>query len=75
MKLSDLIAKYGDERVHFQNLDLDADNLQMSNGITKITFGTTQPLNPQGTDMLGLVVWLDRGEVKRLIAEEKAGVA
>ena len=65
MKLSELITAIGDENVQFQNLDHCADKLNM-NGTTTITFGTEQRLNLQGTEKLGLVVWLDRDRVKEI---------
>jgi len=72
MKLSALIAAYGDDKVQFQNLDECADSLNMNRGITRITFGTPQPLTPNGMEKLGLVVWLDRERVKLLLAQAKA---
>lgn len=66
MKLSELIAAYGDEQVQFQNLDQCTTSLNMNNGTTKITFGTEQPINLEGTQKLGLVVWLDRKRVAEL---------
>lgn len=73
MKLSELIAAYGDDKVQFQNLDQCADKLNMNGGKTKITFGTEQPLIPfEGTEKLGLVVWMDRKRVAEIIAASKA---
>lgn len=71
MRLSDLIARYGDDRVQFQNLDQCADSLNMGKTGTKITFGTEQKITPEGTVMLGLVVWLDRKAVANIIAADK----
>ncbi len=71
MNLSELIAKYGDDRVQFQNLDQCTEALNMNKGATKITFGTEQPINLDGTQKLGLVVWLDRDRVAEIIAESK----
>lgn len=71
MKLSELIAAYGDERVEFQNLDESATVMNMSGNATKITFGTHQRMGLNGMDKLGLVIWLDRQRVKELIAEAK----
>lgn len=70
MKLSELIAKYGDEKVSFQNLDQCATalNYTAKKG-TSITFSTSEALNPTGTDKLGLVLWLDRKKVEKIIAE------
>ena len=73
LALSELIAAYGDDNVQFQNLDQCADALNYSakNG-TKITFGTEQPLTPNGTEKLGLVVWMDRKRVAEIIAASKS---
>lgn len=68
MKLSELIAKYGDDKVQFQNLDSCAIDLNYDHKKgTRITFGTDQPLNLDGTKQLGLVVWFDRDKVKEII--------
>ena len=69
MRLSELIAAYGDDKVEFQNLDQCADSLNMNKGVTRIMFGTPQPITPNGTTKLGLVVWLDRERVADLIKE------
>ena len=71
MKLSELIAAYGDDKVQFQNLDQSLVSLNMNKGVSKITFGTEQPANLDGPDKLGLVVWLDRARVAELIAAAK----
>ena len=72
MKLSELILAYGDEKVQFQNLDHSLVNLNMNKGVSKITFGTEQPAGLEGTEKLGLVVWLDRKRVAEIIAADKA---
>ena len=71
MKLSELIAAYGDDKVQFQNLDQSLVSLNMNKGVSKITFGTEQPVNLDGPDKLGLVVWLGRARVAELIAAAK----
>jgi hypothetical protein len=71
MNLSELIAKYGDDKVQFQNLDQCAEALNMNKGVTKITFGTEQPLGLDGTQKLGIVVWMDRERVAKIIADSK----
>ena len=73
MKLSELIARYGDDKVQFQNLDQCTEALNMNKGVTKITFGTEQPINLDGTEKLGIVVWMDRKSVAEIIKAEKAG--
>jgi len=72
MKMSELILAIGDDNVEFQNLDHSATSLNMAGGKTKITFGTTRPITPDGTDKLGLVLWLDRKAVADAIAQEKS---
>lgn len=76
MKLSELIAAYGDDKVEFQNLDQCSESINMNKGVTKITFGTEQPIRGfDGMAKLGLVVWLDREHVKEIVAKDKALVA
>lgn len=72
MKLSELIAAYGDDKIQFQNLDQSIINLSMDKGVSKITFGTEQPINLDGPNKLGLVVWLDRDRVKEIVAASKS---
>lgn len=70
MKMSELILAVGDDNVQFQNLDHCASDLNYSaKKGTKITFGTEQPVNLNGTEKLGLVVWLDRKLVADAIAK------
>ncbi len=67
---SDLIKAVGDENVKIQNLDVAAIRLDYTRKSgTKITFGTDQPLLPTGTKMLGLVVWLPRDAVKKILED------
>lgn len=74
MKLSELIAAYGDDVVQFQNLDHCTISLNMIKGVTKITFGAEQqPISLNGTEKLGLVVWLDRAKVAEITAASKLG--
>lgn len=68
MKLSELIAAYGDEKVRFQKLDDDADEMRMGKHHTKITFGTRERLGLNGTNRMGLVVWMDRDRVAEILA-------
>lgn len=71
MKLSEMLAAYGDEKVELQNLDECADSMNMNKGITKITFGTPQPITMNGMEKLGIVVWLDRERIAEIIASAK----
>ncbi len=76
LKLSELIAAYGDDKVMFQILDTCTDSLNLTKrGITKVTFGAEgQPFDYNGTKNLGLVVWLDRDRVKEIVAASKAAL-
>ena len=67
MKLSKLIADYGDDAVQFQNLDHCLIRANMKGVNSQITFGTEQALTLDGTDKLALIVWLDRKRVAEII--------
>ncbi|MBG7616504.1 hypothetical protein IWC96_14595 [Brevundimonas sp. BAL450] len=68
MKLSELISRYGDDDVQFQNLDQCATDLNYAAKTgTKITFGTEQAVDLNGTKKLGLVVWMDRDRVAEIV--------
>lgn len=72
MKLSELIANYGDDKIRFQNLDHCAEDLKYDHKKgTRITFGTDVPLDLKGTKQLGFVVWFDRERVDAILAEGK----
>jgi hypothetical protein len=73
MKMSELILAIGDDKVEMQNLDHCSITLDyhIKKG-TRITFGTEQPLTPNGTDKLGLILWLPRDAVKAALDAEKA---
>lgn len=72
MKLSELIAKYGDEIVQFQNLDHCVDDFQMTKKGTKARFGTEQQFDLNGFKKIGFIVWMDRERVAEIIAADKA---
>jgi len=72
MKMSELIAAVGDENVGVQNLDDCGITLDYSiKKGTRITFGTDARLTPNGTERLGIVVWLPRVAVKAAIKAER----
>ncbi len=71
MKMSELIRRYGDDKVQFQNLDQCATDLNMGKKGTRITFGTEQRIDLKGTEQLGLVLWLDRKTVADIVAADK----
>lgn len=67
MNLSELIAKYGDDKVTFQRLDDCATDLDMNKNGTRISFVTPERIGLNGTEKMGLVVWLDRKQVAAII--------
>lgn len=75
LKLSELIAEYGDDVVQFQNLDQCVSNLNMNGKHTTAKFGTEQPIDFNGFIKLGLIVWMDRKKVAEIIAKSKGGAA
>lgn len=74
MKASELIAAVGDDKVGVQFLDQCAIDLNWGHKKgTRITFGTDVKLIlNEGTERLGMIVWMDRDAVKAAIAAEKA---
>lgn len=73
MKLSEIIKAIGDDVVHFQSLDTCAISLKWTEKKgTTIQFGTEVPLTSAGTRDLGLVVWLPREAVDRVMRANKA---
>lgn len=73
MNISELIARYGDDRVECQPLDgcIRAIDYHHKKGTT-ITFGTDAQIGPNGMEKMGLVLWMDRKIVADLIAADKA---
>lgn len=70
MKLSELIAAVGDETVRFQPLDGCTIRAKYDHKKgTEITFGTDQPLTPEGTEQFGMVVWLPRDKLKAVLGK------
>lgn len=74
MSITELLLAVGDENVRFQPLDSCAISLDWSaKKGARITFGTDQTITPgEGTQQMGLIVWLDRDLVAKAIADAKA---
>lgn len=74
MKTSELIAAVGDDKVGVQFIDQCAIDLNWDHKKgTRITFGTDMKLNfGEGTERMGMIVWMDRDAVKAALAAEKA---
>lgn len=66
MKTSELISAVGDDKVGVQFIDQCAIDLKWDHKKgTRITFGTDVKLIfNQGTERLGMIVWMDRDAVK-----------
>lgn len=64
MKLSELIAHVGDENIQIQNVLNCADSVNLSKGVTKITFGTNAisalDVMNDTVKKVGLVIWLPK---------------
>lgn len=72
MNIAELILAVGVDNVGIQNLDVCADRLDWSEKKgTRITFGTDQPLTPEGLPKLGLVVWMPRKEAEAALARAR----
>lgn len=73
MKLSELIEKYGDDKVIFQNLDNDMLSMDKKKNHYEIKFGTKEIFNRDfsETDKMALVVWMDRDKVKEIMEQNK----
>ena len=68
-----LVTAIGDENIRMQNLDTSAISLDWDHKKgTRITFGTDATLDSNGTELLGIVLWLPRSAVATAIAESKA---
>lgn len=71
LNLSELIAKYGDDKITFQKLDDCASSYNATRDGTRATFVTPEKFSMKGFDKLGLIVWMDRKTVEGLIAMSK----
>lgn len=76
MNICDLINECGGpDKVGIQFIDQCAHRMDYSakRGGTKVTFGTEQMLTPDGLAKCGVIVWLDREQVKAALAKAKGG--
>lgn len=73
ISMTALLNAIGDDGIGFQNLDHSLINADWSaKKGSKITFGTDQTVTLEGTEKLGLVLWLDRKQVAETMARLKA---
>lgn len=73
VSMTSLLNAIGDDGISFQNLDHSLINADWSaKKVSKITFGTDQTVTLEGTEKLGLVLWLDRNQVAETMARLKA---
>lgn len=71
-----LINALGDDAITFQNLDHCASDINYSaKRGTRITFGTEEAADLEGTKRLGLILWLDRDLVAKTMARLKSASA
>jgi hypothetical protein len=75
VKLSELIAAHGDERVRFQKLDDCVTDMQMTKQGTRASFVAPETMGLDGFDRLGLIVWLDRDRVRQVLAGSAVATA
>lgn len=69
MRMSELIAAYGDDNVKFQNLDQSSIDLNYDHKKgTTILFGTDQQIDLKGTKQLGLILWFDRDRINEIMS-------
>jgi hypothetical protein len=67
-----LVTAIGDENIRMQNLDTSAISLDWDHKKgTKITFGTDAVLGANGTELLGIVLWLPRDAVAKSLEAAK----
>jgi hypothetical protein len=71
MNLSELIAKYGVDKVSLQKLDDCVEKMTMTPKGTKASFVTSEKVDFNGFTKLGLIVWLDREKVAEILAAAK----
>lgn len=65
MGISELLTRIGDDNIMFQNLDNDIVRLKTrADGQSEITFGSQAQTTINGTERLGLVLWLNRDDVE-----------
>lgn len=66
--ITELVSKIGDSNITFQNLDTCSISLNYDHKKgSKITFGTQEPITMDGTERLGLILWLPRDKVEEII--------
>ena len=70
MKLSKLLEIYGDDNYKFQNLDADIKQMNKRKNHYEYSFGTQEPFSFNGTSKIGLVIWLDRDKMKKILSED-----
>ena len=73
MKLSELIAEYGDDNIIFQNLDTDMISMDKRKNYYEIKFGTKEGFNQDlsGTNKRALIVWMDRDKTQEILDKNK----
>lgn len=69
MGIIELLQKIGEDNVRLQPLDQCVTDMKMSRGANKYTFESEVPFSLDGTQKMGLVVWLDRDQVNTVLGK------
>ena len=73
MDIAELIKAVGVEKVGVQFLDQCSTKMNWHHKRgADISFSSDVGITPEGTEKLGVIVWMDRAEVRRVIDAERA---
>jgi hypothetical protein len=67
--LVELVTAIGNDGLKIQSLDTCITNMQKRSGHNEFTFGSEQSFSIDGTEELGIVVWMSRDKVKSIMGE------
>jgi hypothetical protein len=67
--ITELIQKIGDDNVRLQPLDSCLTDMRSKKGENLYTFASEVPFDLKGPNKLGLVLWLDRDDVKKILGQ------
>lgn len=69
MNIIELLQKIGVDNIRLQMLDTSLTNMQALRRANKYTFESEVPFDLNGPEKKGIVLWLDRNEVAKAMAE------
>lgn len=67
--ITELVTEIGDDNIEFQLLDSCITNMQLKKDHNLYTFGSPMAFSLDGTNKLGLVLWLDREQVNKILGK------